>query len=220
MENQRSCLNWGTFQIEGTRKNTRTTWHSPLCQHPPTLQRTNENLGPIHTGRGAPCNMRMQIIEHTVVNRSVHTGCTQHQRVCTQIGVQVCLCLLCERGLNVQIFFGATKTIWRLFCRVIHLWWLYHSLSYKAKSSFFFWRKRQDWNSAKFQKWHGWSPENNHLKIAILKSRQNTPSFSELHSDWKRKDSGTNKIHQGQEGYRCPPKVDDQLKSLAVESHS
>ena len=33
-------------------------------------------LGPVHTGRGAPCNMRTQITEHTEVNRSLHTGCS------------------------------------------------------------------------------------------------------------------------------------------------
>ncbi len=35
-------------------------------------------LGPVHTGRGAPCNTCMQIMEHTAVNGSVHTGCKQH----------------------------------------------------------------------------------------------------------------------------------------------
>ncbi len=35
-------------------------------------------------------------MEHTVVNGSVHAGCTQHQRVCNQICVQICLR---ERGL-------------------------------------------------------------------------------------------------------------------------
>ena len=58
-------------------------------------------LGPIHTGRGAPCNMHLQIMEHTAVNGSVHTGCRQHQRVCTQICVQICLCVLCEWGLSM-----------------------------------------------------------------------------------------------------------------------
>ena len=60
------------------------------------------NLGPIHTGCGAPCNMRTQIMEHTAVNGSVHTGCMQHQRVCTQICVQIYLRVLCERGLDNQ----------------------------------------------------------------------------------------------------------------------
>ncbi len=53
-------------------------------------------LGPVHTGRGAPCNTCMQIMERTAVNGSVHTGCKQHQRVCTQICMQICLCVLCE----------------------------------------------------------------------------------------------------------------------------
>ena len=48
--------------------------------------------GPVHTGDRAPCNTRTQIIEHIVVNGSVHTGCTQHQRVYSQM----CLRLLCE----------------------------------------------------------------------------------------------------------------------------
>ena len=34
-----------------------------------------QNLRPIHTGRGAACNRHMQIMEHTAVNRNVHTGC-------------------------------------------------------------------------------------------------------------------------------------------------
>ncbi len=42
-----------------------------------------KSLGPVHTGCGAPCNRHMQIIEHIVVNGSVHTACKQHQRVCT-----------------------------------------------------------------------------------------------------------------------------------------
>ncbi len=36
---------------------------------------------------------------HTVVNGSVHTGCKQHQRVCTQICMRICLRVLCEQGL-------------------------------------------------------------------------------------------------------------------------
>ncbi len=53
---------------------------------------------PFHTGRGAPRNTHTQIIEHTAVNGSVHTACKQHQIVCMQICVQMCLCVLCERG--------------------------------------------------------------------------------------------------------------------------
>ena len=45
--------------------------------------------------------MHVQIMEYIVVNGSVHTACKQHQRgVCTQICMQVCLRLLCERVLN------------------------------------------------------------------------------------------------------------------------
>ncbi len=44
--------------------------------------------------------MRTQIMEHTAVNGSVHTDCTQHQRVCTQICLQICLRVLCEQGLK------------------------------------------------------------------------------------------------------------------------
>ncbi len=55
-------------------------------------------LGPVYTGRGAPCNTRMQIMGHTTVNGSVHTGCKQHQRVCTQICAQICFRVLCEWG--------------------------------------------------------------------------------------------------------------------------
>ncbi len=42
--------------------------------------------------------MRTQIMEHTAVNGSVHTGCTQHQRVC----MLICLCVLCEWGLKAE----------------------------------------------------------------------------------------------------------------------
>ena len=41
---------------------------------------------------------RMQIMEHTAVNGRVHTGCKQHQRVCTQICAQICFRVLCEWG--------------------------------------------------------------------------------------------------------------------------
>ncbi len=64
------------------------------------LRFKHENQGPIHTGRRAHCNMHMQIMEHTVVNGSVHTGCMQHQRVC----VQICLRVLCERGPRMFIY--------------------------------------------------------------------------------------------------------------------
>ncbi len=39
-------------------------------------------------GRGTPCNRRTQIMEHIVVNGSVHTAFTQHQRICN---AQTCL---------------------------------------------------------------------------------------------------------------------------------
>ena len=38
--------------------------------------------GPVHTECRAPRNICMQILEHIIVNGSVHTGCKQHQRVC------------------------------------------------------------------------------------------------------------------------------------------
>ena len=37
---------------------------------------------------------------HIVVNESIHTACKQHQRVCTQICVEMCLRVLCERALT------------------------------------------------------------------------------------------------------------------------
>ena len=40
-------------------------------------------------------------MEHTAVNGSVHTGCKQHKRVCTQISAQIHLSILCEWGLSV-----------------------------------------------------------------------------------------------------------------------
>ena len=53
-------------------------------------------LGPVHTGRRAPRNTLTQSMEHIVVNGSVHTACKQYQRVYTQM----CLHILCERGLR------------------------------------------------------------------------------------------------------------------------
>ena len=44
--------------------------------------------------------MQTQIMVHTTVNGSDHTGCKQHQRVCMQICMQICLCVLCEWGLT------------------------------------------------------------------------------------------------------------------------
>ncbi len=44
---------------------------------------------------------RMQIMEHTAENRSIHTGCKQHQRVCMQICAQIYLRVLCVRGLRI-----------------------------------------------------------------------------------------------------------------------
>ncbi len=40
-----------------------------------------EHSGPIHTGRGAPRNRRTQILEHIMVNGSVHTGCNVLQKL-------------------------------------------------------------------------------------------------------------------------------------------
>ncbi len=59
------------------------------------------NLGPIHTGHGAPHNTRTQIMEHTIANGSVHTGCKKHQRVCMHICTQICLRVLYEQGLGL-----------------------------------------------------------------------------------------------------------------------
>ncbi len=48
--------------------------------------------------------MCTQIMEHIGVNRSVHTACKQHQRVC----MQICFCVLCERALSIRTI--ANKT--------------------------------------------------------------------------------------------------------------
>ncbi len=48
-------------------------------------------------------------MEHIVINGSVHTGCKQYQRVCTQICMQMGLRVLCEWGL-------------RHHCRVSFVW--------------------------------------------------------------------------------------------------
>ena len=65
-----------------------------------TVKTNDVLLGPIHTGWGVPCNTHMQIMEHTALNGSVHTGCKHHQRVCTQICAQIRLRVLCESGPN------------------------------------------------------------------------------------------------------------------------
>ncbi len=79
------------------------------------------SLGPVHTGRRAPCNMCMQIMEHTAVNGSVHTGCKQHQRVCTQICMQICLRILCEQGLELlEKNLQKNLPIWRKKAAISH----------------------------------------------------------------------------------------------------
>ena len=55
------------------------------------------HLGPVHTGRGTHLATAQQIMEHMVVNGSVHTARKQYQRVC----MQICSRVLCERGLGV-----------------------------------------------------------------------------------------------------------------------
>ena len=55
----------------------------------PRSHRTRSTLQHAHTNYGTHRG-----------NGSVHTGCTQHQRVCTQICVQICLRILSERGLR------------------------------------------------------------------------------------------------------------------------
>ncbi len=53
---------------------------------------TEALFGSVHTG--APRN------RHTVINGSIQTACKQHQRKSTQICMQICSCVLCERGLR------------------------------------------------------------------------------------------------------------------------
>ncbi len=60
-------------------------------------------LGPVHTGRGAPRNKHLQIMEHIVVNGSVHTACKQHQRVCLQICVEFLRVLGIQAGVSVWL---------------------------------------------------------------------------------------------------------------------
>ncbi len=77
---------------------------NPMCTYPKHVSDTSAaaQVKARHTGRGPPCNRRKQIMEHTAVNGSVHTGCKQHQRVYTQICAQICLRVLCEWGLTRQ----------------------------------------------------------------------------------------------------------------------
>ncbi len=53
--------------------------------------------GPVHTGRRAPRNRCTQIMEHIVVNGSVHTAGKWHQRVCTKFACK-CAYASCVNG--------------------------------------------------------------------------------------------------------------------------
>ena len=72
--------------------------------------------------------MRMQIVEHTIVNGSVHTGCTQHERVCAQICLQTCLRILCEWGFSVsKAFYRAAVELCKaaqLCMLILGMWYL------------------------------------------------------------------------------------------------
>ncbi len=71
--------------------------------------------GPVHTR----C---MQIMEHTAVNGSVHTGCKQHQSVCMQICAQICFGILCEWGPSAPFRHRSefhTKCVLRSFQRLV-----------------------------------------------------------------------------------------------------
>ncbi len=59
------------------------------------------DLGPVHTGRGAPSNRHMQILEHMIINGSVHTGCKQHQRFAPRFAC-TSVCASCVNGALVN----------------------------------------------------------------------------------------------------------------------
>ena len=73
------------------------------CSH--RMQATSKDLtgnllGPVHTGRGAPCDTHMQIMRHTAVNGSIHTGLQT-----TSKGLQqICLRVLCEWAFGLLVF--------------------------------------------------------------------------------------------------------------------
>ncbi len=62
----------------------------------------NPGSGLVHTGRGTPRNRRLQILKHTAVNGSVHTACTQHQRICVKFCIQICFHILCVLGTRLN----------------------------------------------------------------------------------------------------------------------
>ncbi len=100
--------------IKGVRADILT--NIPICGNELNLNRIHRGTvqGPVHTGRRVPCNRRKQIVEHTVVNGSVHTACKQHQRVCTQI----CLRVLCEGGPRCNLSEGLDELLRRICCTV------------------------------------------------------------------------------------------------------
>ena len=60
-------------------------------------------------------------MEHTAVNESVHTACKQHQRVCRQMSMQMCLRVLRERGLRSSHCTYRLALAERLFAHLLQL---------------------------------------------------------------------------------------------------
>ncbi len=76
------------------------------------------SFGPAHAGCGAPCNTRTQIMEHIVVNGSVHTACKQHQRFACKYAYGSCANL--PKGLSkefIAIQFDCANFVSILFLR-------------------------------------------------------------------------------------------------------
>ncbi len=64
----------------------------------PAAQKAAWYLRPSSHRTRSTSQQAQQIMEHIVVNGSVHTACKQHERVC----MQMCLRVLCEWALNMQ----------------------------------------------------------------------------------------------------------------------
>ena len=79
-----------------------------LQQHSPFLQ----DAAPFTQDAGHLAEGTSQAMGHIAANGSVHTGCTQHQRVCMQISMQICLHILCELGLFCHGGSNVPHSVW------------------------------------------------------------------------------------------------------------
>ncbi len=62
--------------------------------HRYNAQCSHFTLGPVHNRRRSTLRKAARKQWDILLQMGVFTGCTQHQRVCTQICMQICLCVL------------------------------------------------------------------------------------------------------------------------------